>query len=360
MKLLEKISEVDTFLGATTISALLMLTSCIPANEHFYSLEGNGRPSLAKLPSTNGWVDASSKSLEATIQNYDPKLTYLCKFGHTSEVGALSFSPCVIQNGKIPLAKPSVGKGNGTMKLVVRVLSVAGTRDLSTSTYVHDSLNQIPGLSLSRPDSYYFNKASEFLDLSLRFGPGTSLENPFMRIEFPPITAGLFRFLSGGAADPYPGNTALTVDVMSLRKQFVLNSDGTLVLIKRRFVGRHSSTSTIQVERVLNFKLDGSSFPSVTALADFNLGQTEECEALVLSANRKAICFYPSSSPRSQTDAAWVPMASRLREIPGQLSSDQYRRTKLTSGKFSYKNQAEYDDSIANGADPSDLLYLED
>ena len=151
-----------------------------------------------------------------------------------SRVGLMRYTSCSLDSsGALILPMPSSGQMDGTFRIDV---SFDGgiTNKLSQSFYVHPSLNGVsscPQLSPSTVDQVFLT-AANYLDTSLRFGPKTSLEAPFLVFDFPPIpSVPSSPFLFGDNPSSYTSFSSNAV--YSLRKRFEMNNQGNLVFFQR-------------------------------------------------------------------------------------------------------------------------------
>ncbi len=202
----------------------------------------------------------------------------------STSVDKMSYSPCTLSNGNLTLDPPTAGQVDGTFRIDVsktQTLAKTSKPALSQTFYVHPSLDACPqkqGSSPTQTDqatqtdqpkptdapqytdasvadlnqtktyscpqlpsatvTKVFATAAKYLDTSLKFGPKTSLQAPFVTLDFPAIPSG-----SGGIFS-FSNEVIKTTDqnsvdsVFTLRKNFQMNpvpksSTGNLILLQR-------------------------------------------------------------------------------------------------------------------------------
>lgn len=152
--------------------------------------------------------------------------------------------------------------GDGAYRTQVRWRADSGvvSRPLDLDYYVHGSLAGATDCAVldNIPADRFFSRAAERLPTAdpggttLRFSttaapnePGfAALENPFIHVNFTPRLNRSFGFQLRGPAPPWTATDG-EMNVLSLRRRFVMNEDQTMILMGRRYISRRNIDSNV-------------------------------------------------------------------------------------------------------------------
>ncbi|MBS1960059.1 MAG: hypothetical protein JST80_11335 [Bdellovibrionales bacterium] len=226
-----------------------------------------------------GWLDASGNALKVqfTDTSTDTDLSFECRAGYQSEVASLAWHSCTPNAGYVVPASSNhnangVQLNNGTYIAEVRVKNGNNVlRSASSSFYVHPSLNNLADCTQSNSDASYFTEAAKYLSVNSHFGSATQLNSgPFKQIEW----------ASQG-----------TTSFATLRKLLAVNSDNSLIILRRHysgFAGQGCSVSvgvrSRQVQAIF-------SVMSGLGLSASGSNHSMFCDALVINADGDGACF---------------------------------------------------------------------
>lgn len=221
--------------------------------------------SFSSKPEVLGWVDqdGSDSVVKFQVSNADQKLAK-CRFYKKNDSPPSAFVDCGIiasSELRVSLKALAASMDDGTYILDVK-LDKPDATTLSQELYMHSSINNATRCSLSDSDEAYFDKASEFLNMSETFGANTSLANPNINIEFSDLS---------------------TSQPSSLRRKFSLSSDRKLILVYRRFESKMRSGCG-------NFVLTGEKKSN----RGFNKERID-CRVLAFNALGQGVCLDQSS-----------------------------------------------------------------
>jgi hypothetical protein len=188
-------------------------------------------PAIHMLPSL-GWTQfggaVTSVSWTAPATGY----SYQCRFGHTTTVGAKSFSTC---STGVTFAADG-GLPEGLYQLDIKLLDKTAVTIASKSyqSYFHHSLDAVATCVLPFTDAQAEAAARLALPLQAAFGPTSSSINPRVIVKNPAdVTQFEFR---------------------TLRRQFVPTSDGKIMIGKRLYPSRVQGATHCEFANVQNHK----------------------------------------------------------------------------------------------------------
>jgi hypothetical protein len=174
-----------------------------------------------------------------------PDWTLQCRTGRAGNTDLLAFAPCDGGLGASLVAKPFTEAqskdpaNNGAWVTEARFVFSGGAASevFRWSYYIHESMHGAVKCTVLATDDAYFTKATERLATpdAGTFEPGVTarLRNPFIQVEYDPPLSGAF-YLSG---DP------VKVEMLSLRRRFVLSADRKYLLITRVYESRRIRSS---------------------------------------------------------------------------------------------------------------------
>ncbi len=200
--------------------------------------------------------------------------------------------------------------------------------------YVHASLDGAETCDYGVTDAAVFAKASERLPGEVRGRRATfdttaaltvegaaRISTPFVHVNFTPRDNYRFAFGShlGIGGGPWV-QTDGDLEVMSLRKQFVLSEDGTLLLIKRRYGSRGRTESSFE-----NDGTDPARVCSAFTLRYGRRGQDEICDYVVLNREGAGVCLQVNGGTIDfvrapfDGDDAWIQRMGLQRDVDNAM-----------------------------------------
>lgn len=189
--------------------------------------------------------------------------------------------------------------GDGAYRTQVRWRADSGvvSRPLDLDYYVHSSLTGAQDCAVldNIPADRFFSRAAERLPTTdsdgatLRFStsaapdaPGfAALANPFVHINFTPRLNRSFGFQIRGPSSSWAATDGV-LNVLSLRRRFVMNEDETMILMGRRYISRRNiDNNAISRCGAMRVKIDLAGSP----------GTNFRCDAVVLNREGAGVCL---------------------------------------------------------------------
>ncbi|TVQ87241.1 MAG: hypothetical protein EA397_18150 [Deltaproteobacteria bacterium] len=200
-------------------------------------------------------VSIETVLLAPDLADVDPHLQ--CRWGKVDEEGRLAddlaWFPCP-ESPFTPEHDLTV-TGDGAYQTQVRVAAGGSVspEPIAYPYYLHQSLSGAQDCTLRAEPEAYFDRARILLGTSVTGAfvtdgeaedPGyVQLSNPFVRVNFSlPVRRSLgFRIDGGTFAPSRPDMISGEVEVLSLRRRFLLSEDGRHLLIYRRYASRRAN-----------------------------------------------------------------------------------------------------------------------
>lgn len=224
-----------------------------------------------------------------------------CRSGKVQSTGSLigDFEACPA--GAFTPASDLASFGDGAYRTQVRWRADSGvvSRPLDLDYYVHGSLSGATDCAVldNIPADRFFARASERLTTTdpdgagaeLRFSttaapsePGfAALANPFIHINFTPRLNRSFGFQLQGNSRSWTATDGV-LNVLSLRRRFVMNEDETMILIGRRYISRRNiDNNAVSRCGAMRVKIDLGGSP----------GTNFRCDAVVLNREGAGVCL---------------------------------------------------------------------
>jgi hypothetical protein len=248
-----------------------------------------------------GWTDENASAINATFAAVDiPGIRFECRTGHASVFAALPFAACDGGDGSgaSHVPAPTADNEEGGYRTEVRLaLGDWTSAAIGFDFYAHRSLDGVRTCAPAHTDAQIFAAADPLLNNTVAFGSATAVQAPFVRLPFTNIikVAGMHDGTWAGVANG--GN--FIVDVLSLRRRFVLNADRTMLLIQRTYESRGVRDMTNTHSCRNSFK-----FGHTHGTPSSNY---EDCVNFVLNSRGQGVCVVPGETgARFTTQIGWV------------------------------------------------------
>ena len=222
-----------------------------------------------------------------------------CRSGKVQRTGTLIGEFVACPAGAFTPESDLAAFGDGAYRTQVRFRADSGvvSRPLDLDYYLHGSLAGATDCAVldNIPADRFFSRAADRLTTTdpdgtvLRFSttaeptaPGfAALANPFIHINFTPRLNRSFGFRVQGD-NPAWVATDGELNVLSLRRRFVMNEDETMILIGRRYISRRNvDNNAISRCGAMRVKIDLGGSP----------GTNYRCDAVVLNREGAGVCL---------------------------------------------------------------------
>jgi hypothetical protein len=235
------------------------------------------------------WEGGAVAANQATLNLATPvatDYTLQCRSGKPANVNSKQFIVCnptdpmsteIRPLSEVDATNPAF---NGVVTTQVRIAYPNGqaSQPLSYTYYVHNSLAGAQPCEDRAEDQAYFDFAATYLTSGSNpfANADAKLAAPFINIAFTPLVSSMFEVYEGEAA----------VEYLSLRRRFVLSSDKQLILMKRVYGSRRSSTSDCLATTIRTHVNDLDN--DYERNRDFRNG----CHAVVMNKDGAGLCLW--------------------------------------------------------------------
>lgn len=211
-------------------------------------------------------------------------LVVQCRTAHRNQIASAAFrvcdptDPAALDIWPIPADVAAEPALNGRLQTQIRYAYPNGAvSQIAVHTYyVHNSLSGLVRCPVPVSDADYFDAARPALSPSVVFsGSDARLAAPFVNIEFAPPVSGRYQIAEGDG----------TVELLSLRRRFVLDPENRMILMKRVYPSRRSGTCLAGSIRKHQYDLGPEDTKEV------NRDVHNPCDAIVLNKAGAGVCI---------------------------------------------------------------------
>ena len=218
-----------------------------------------------------------------------PDFVVQCRTAHRNQINTATFQVCNPDDPRGLVVHPISPEQaqdpalNGRLQTQVRYAYPNGAvSQIAVHTYyVHSSLANVEPCPPRASDEAFFEVAAADLDQGLGFsGNDARLAAPFVNIDFTPPISAIYEIAEGDG----------TIEVLSLRRRFVLHDSYRLLLMTRVYPSRRSGLCvTAMIRKHQNDPGDDSD-------RDQNRYARNSCDALVFNKAGAGVCLNVDSS----------------------------------------------------------------
>jgi len=253
---------------------------------------------LAPLVSPLGWLDvAGQPTLVIQSPAPQPGLTYECRIARPMDLAGALWGPCDGDEGDTPKVQPpNSALTSGTYTAEVRALWGQDVSPVVSMTFsAHETLNNVPTCPQTITDARYFLEAKRYLTVAKSFSTSsytTKLTGPFIQFYVSP-----------------PNVSSKKLEILSLRRRFIVDSTNRLILITRRYESR------LHGKCVPGIRMDtiwpGADNPRLVG-AKYYERRDHNCDAVVLNAEGAGICFLATANGVTTVIPQTMPKAYKI------------------------------------------------